>query len=176
MQHSVEPASPRRAAQVRFSDGRVFEAPFGTPLEDFTRTAFPDPRVPVMAALVDGKLKELTWPVSSDVEATPVTLADYDGERIYRRSLSFLLVAAAQQLFPQAQVYVDYPLPFGGYFCEVRGREPFIPQELDRLDRSRLGDRGGQVPVAPTDDHLSPLLVDDLDLGIGEHNGVGDLL
>jgi uridine kinase len=43
-------------------------------------------------------------------------------------------VAAAQQLFPQAQVYVDYPLPVGGYFCEVRGREPFSPQELDRLE------------------------------------------
>ncbi len=133
-QYPVESASPRRAAQVRFSDGRGFEAPIGTPLEDFTRAAFPDPLVPVMAALVDGKLKELTWSVTCDVEATPVTLADSDGERIYRRSLSFLLVAAAQQLFPQAQVYVDYPLPFGGYFCEVRGREPFTPQELDRLE------------------------------------------
>ncbi len=130
----VKPAPPRRAAQVRFPDGRVFEAPIGTPLEYFTRAAFPAPRVPVMAALVDGKLKELTWPVACDVEAAPVTLADNDGERIYRRSLSFLLVAAAQQLFPQAQVYVDYPLPFGGYFCEVRGREPFTPQELDRLE------------------------------------------
>ena len=130
----VKPASPRRAAQVRFSDGRVFEAPIGTPLEAFARAAFPDPRVPVMAALVDGKLKELTWPVACDVEAAPVTLADSDGERIYRRSLSFLLVAAAQQIFPQAQVYVDYPLPFGGYFCEVRGREPLTPHELDRLE------------------------------------------
>ena len=129
----VRPASPRRAAQVCFPDGRTFEAPIGTPLEDFARAAFPAPPVPVMAALVDGKLKELTWPVACDVEATPVTLADSDGVRIYRRSLSFLLVAAAQKLFPQAQVYVDYPLPFGGYFCLVRGREPFTPQELDQL-------------------------------------------
>ena len=130
----VRPASPRRGAQVRFPGGRVFEAPIGTPLEAFARAAFPDPRVPVMAALVDGKLKELTWPVTRDVEAAPVTLADSDGVRIYRRSLSFLLVAAAQKLFPQAQVYVDYPLPFGGYFCEVRGRGPFTPQELDLLE------------------------------------------
>jgi len=129
----VRPASPRRTAQVRFPDGRVFEGPIGTPLEAYVRAAFPDPPVPVMAALVDGKLKELTWSVTCDVEATPVTLADSDGVRIYRRSLSFLLIVAAQELFPQAQVYVDYPLPFGGYFCQVRGREPFTPQELDRL-------------------------------------------
>ena len=134
IQHPVEPASPRRAARVRFPDGRVFEAPIGTPLEASVRIAFPDPPVPVMAALVGGKLKELAWPVACDVEAAPITLADSDGERIYRRSLSFLLVVAAQQLFPQAQVYVDYPLPFGGYFCEVRGREPFTPQELDQLE------------------------------------------
>ena len=129
----MKPASPRKTAQVRFPDGRVFEGPIGTPLEDYVQAAFPDPPVPVMAALVNGKLRELTWPVTCDVEATPVTLADSDGVRIYRRSLSLLLVAAAQQLFPQAQVYVDYPLPFGGYFCQVRGREPFTPQELDRL-------------------------------------------
>jgi uridine kinase len=129
----VTPASPRRAAQVRFPDGRTFEAPIGTPLEAYLRAAFPDPPVPVMAALVDGKLKELTWPVACDVEVTPLTLADSDGVRIYRRSLSFLLVAAAQKLFPQAHVYMDHSLPFGGYFCQVRGREPFTPQELDRL-------------------------------------------
>ncbi len=130
---AVRPSSPRRAAQVRFPDGRTFEAPIGTPLEAFVQAAFPDPPVPVMAALVDGKLKELTWSVGCDVKAAPVTLADSDGVRIYRRSLSFLLVAAAQKLFPQVQVYVDYPLPFGGYFCQARGREPFTPQELDRL-------------------------------------------
>jgi uridine kinase len=129
----VTPASPRRAAQVRFPDGRTLEAPIGTPLEAYVRAAFPDPAVPVMAALVDGKLKELTRPVTCDVEAAPVTLAESDGGRIYRRSLSFLLVAAAQQLFPQAHVYIDHSLPFGGYFCQVRGREPFTPQELDRL-------------------------------------------
>jgi uridine kinase len=134
IQPAVTPASPRRAAQVCFPDGRTFEAPIGTPLEAYIQAAFPDPPVPMMAALVDGKLKELTWSVTCDVEAVPVTLADSDGGRIYRRSLSFLLVAAAQKLFPQAQVYVDYPLPFGGYFCEVRGREPFSPQELDRLE------------------------------------------
>lgn len=127
------PASPRRAAQARFPDGRTFEAPIGTPLEAFVRAAFPDPPVPVMAALMDGKLRELTRPVTCDVEVAPVTLADSDGVRIYRRSLSFLLVAAAQKLFPQTHVYVDHSLPFGGYFCQVRGREPFTPQELGRL-------------------------------------------
>jgi uridine kinase len=130
---SVTLVSPRRAAQVRFPDGRTFEAPIGTPLEAFVRAAFPDPPVSVMAALVDGKLRELTWLVACDVEAVPVTLAESDGGRIYRRSLSFLLVAAAQKLFPQAHVYIDHSLPFGGYFCQVRGREPFTPQELDRL-------------------------------------------
>ena len=144
---TVRPTSPRRAAQVRFPDGRVFETSVGTPLEDFVRAAFPAPVVPVMAALVDGKLKELTWPVACDVEAAPITLADSDGERIYRRSLSFLLVAAAQQLFPQAQIYVDYPLPFGGYFCQVRGREPFTPQELDRLEARMREMVAADLPV-----------------------------
>jgi uridine kinase len=33
-------------------------------------------------------------------------------------------------LFPEAEIFVDHSLPFGGYFCEVRGRAPFTEEEL----------------------------------------------
>ena len=86
--------------------------------------------VPVMAALVNGELRELTYPVWSDARVDPVLLSDSDGVRIYRRSLSFLLVTVVRELFPQVQVFVDHTLPFGGFFCQVQGREPFGPEEL----------------------------------------------
>jgi uridine kinase len=64
----------------------------------------------------------------------PVFLSDSDGVRIYRRSLSFLLITAVRELFPEAQVFVDYTLPFGGFFCQVRGREPFNGEELAQIE------------------------------------------
>ena len=39
-----------------------------------------------VAAVVDGRLRELTMPLVSDADVAPVTLNDTDGSRIYRRS------------------------------------------------------------------------------------------
>jgi uridine kinase len=130
----IHPATPRDSAQVWFDDGRVFEGPIGTPLEDFVRAAGSDPQAPTVAALIDNELRELTYRVESDVEVTPVTMAHSDGFRIYRRSLAFLLVAVAHELFPEATIFVDHSLTFGGYFCQVKGRQPFSAQELAQIE------------------------------------------
>ena len=127
-------SAPRETAQVWFDDGRVFEGPIGTPLEAFIRTAGSDPRVPTVAALINDELRELAYRVEGDVEVIPITMSDSDGFRIYRRSLVFLLVTAADELFPEASLYVDHSLTFGGYFCQVQGRRPFDPDELAQID------------------------------------------
>jgi uridine kinase len=131
---SVWSAKPRETAQVRFPDGRTFEAPVGTVLEQYVKVALDDSPVPFIAALVNGELRELTYQVQSDVRATPIFLSDSDGVRIYRRSLSFLLMTVVRELFPEAQSFVDYTLPFGGFFCQVRGREPFSAPELAQIE------------------------------------------
>ena len=123
----------RDDVQVRLPDGRVFVSDRGTPLSDFLRTAYPSGTNPPVVAIVEGKLRELAWPVDRDVEAIPVFLSDSDGIRIYSRSLSFLLVVVVAELFPKAHVYIDYSVPHGGYFCRVEGRKPFTSRELSRI-------------------------------------------
>ena len=131
-------SEPRKTVLVQFNDGRFFEAPLGTTLASFVQAAYNDCPVPIVAALIDCRLRELTYCVTRDIEVTPVAINDSDGMRIYRRSLTFLLVVAAHQLFPQVQVYVDHSLTFGGLFCEVHGREPLTAQEVAILeDRMR---------------------------------------
>jgi len=125
---------PRQTAQARFPDGRTFEAPVGTPVEEYMQAAFPDSPVLVIAALVNGELRELTYPMQSDARVEPVFLSDSDGVRIYRRSLAFLLVTAVRELFPETQIFVDHTLPFGGFFCQVLGREPFSDEELAQIE------------------------------------------
>jgi uridine kinase len=131
---AIHSAQPRDTAQVWFDDGRVLEGPIGTPLEDFIRSAGSDPQAPTVAALINSELRELTYRVEGDIEVTPITMAHSDGFRIYRRSLAFLLVMAVHELFPEATVYVDHSLTFGGYFCQVQGREPFTVEELAQIE------------------------------------------
>jgi len=124
--------------QIHLADGRVFEAPRNTPLRRILKHAFPADGNPLIAAIVDGVLRELAWPVTRDVHVEPVRLTDSDGMRIYSRSLSFLLIAVAAELFPLAQVHIDYSVPHGGYFCRVEGRRPLTDADLGRLKARML--------------------------------------
>jgi len=130
---NVRIAQPRDTVQVTLPGDLTLEGPLGTTVETFLRAAFPDPPVPYIVALVDGKLRELTYAVKRDCKVEPLDLSQSDGVRVYRRSLSFLMVAAAHKLFPGVEIFVDHSLPFGGYFCEVRNRTPFTDAELQAL-------------------------------------------
>jgi uridine kinase len=110
----------------------------GTPLEHYFRAALGESDVPFIAALVNGELRELSFKIWRDASVKPLFLSDSDGIRIYRRSLSFLLITVVRELFPEAFVFVDHSLPFGGFFCEVGGRKAFSAEELAQIeDRMR---------------------------------------
>ncbi|HSN77839.1 MAG TPA: nucleoside kinase, partial [Anaerolineae bacterium] len=130
----INPAQPRADVQVRFPDGRILQGAPGTTLEEFACVANPDPTVPIVAALVEGELQELALPVARDLDVAWVDMASQDGMRIYRRSLTFLLVAAVSELFPGARLHIDYSMTFGGLFCHVAARAPFTPDELQALE------------------------------------------
>ncbi len=124
---------PRTDVQARFPDGRAFNGPLGTPIEAFVQAAQLQGPGLVVAALVNGRLRELSRPLDYDANIVPITTADSDGVRIYRRSLSFLLIAAAAQLFPDHTISIHHSMPFGGYYCERDDQRPLTPDELDRL-------------------------------------------
>lgn len=117
---------------MKFTDGRIYEGPLRTELRHFVDAAGAEKPwpFPMVAALIDDELRELTYHIDRDVEVTPLGTDDRDGSRIYRRSLTFLLVVAVHQLFPEAEVIVDHSVTFGGYYCEVQGRPQFTAEEL----------------------------------------------
>ncbi|NTW09381.1 MAG: nucleoside kinase, partial [Anaerolineaceae bacterium] len=51
-----------------------------------------------------------------------------------RRSVTFLLEAAFDELFPEAILKVDHSVSSGGFYCEVTGREPLSMEELTSLE------------------------------------------
>lgn len=135
---AIQQVQPRDTARVWFDDGRIFEGPIGTSLGEFVQAAGSDPLAPTVAALIDMELRELAYRVDEDIDVTPVTMAHSDGLRIYCRSLVFLLVTAVQELYPAAIIYVDHSLTFGGYFCQVYGREPFNTEDLVQIEARML--------------------------------------
>jgi uridine kinase len=111
------------------------------------------PRHPrVVAVLVNGRLRELSLPLLRDADLVPVTMADSDGVRIYRRSLSFLMIAAAADVFPGDSISIQHSMPFGGYYCErtIAGeREPSIDAgDLVRLKVRMRALVDADLPIA----------------------------
>ncbi len=130
----VQQVKPRKTVEVHLADGRVLRGPRGTKVGDFL-LALDDLRdPPLMGAIVNGELRELTYPINMDAKVQPVTMGDSDGMRIYRRSLSLLLETAFEELFPNATLTIDHSVASGGYYCQVRGRPPLSIAELAELE------------------------------------------
>ncbi len=134
MKDKVWFSAPRDTVQVRLEDGRVLEGPVNTPLEAFVAKAAQEGEPPIVAALVDGELRELTFPVTRDVDVRLLSNATGDGKRIYQRSLILLMLAAVRELYPEARITVDYAVTMTGLLCEVHGRPPFTASEIATLE------------------------------------------
>jgi uridine kinase len=135
---SISSASIRKNVQVRFDNGRAFNGPKGTSAEAFMLAAAPRTNGRIVASLINGQLRELSEPLNADAHLVPVSMADSDGVRIYRRSLSFLMIAAAADVFPQETITVHHSMPFGGYYCQRDGGRRLNDNELASLrDRMR---------------------------------------
>ncbi|RME81097.1 MAG: nucleoside kinase [Caldilineae bacterium] len=155
----VVPAEPRTNVRVTFEDGRVFKAPRGTKLVEFVRVATAgDGQPEAIAAVFNNKLTELNRPVDQDGYVRLIRLNHPDGARIYRRSLTFLLIAVAHRLFPEARVYVEHSITKGGYYCEVEGRPPFTVEELKRLEEEMRAVVDADLPIERTEVPLAEAL------------------
>ena len=120
--------------EIHLPDGRTLEGPRGASAEKFLSAIQADLPAPVVGVVVNGELHELTYPILMESRVQPVTMADSDGARIYRRSLTFLLEAAFSNLFPSASLYIDHSVSSGGYYCHARGRGSFEPAEIKALE------------------------------------------
>jgi len=125
---------PRSTVEVHLPDQRVLSGPRHTPIGMFFKHLEDETSAPIVGAVVNGELRELTYPISMDARVYPVTMAEADGARIYRRSITFLLEMAFEDLFPEGSLGIDHSVSSGGYFCTVSGRPPLTVKDLNRLD------------------------------------------
>jgi uridine kinase len=139
MSNSIQPVAPRATVEIHLPDGRVFSGPRNTPVGEFLRKLPEWENPPIAGAIVNGELRELSYPVEVDARVRPVTMSDADGARIYRRSLIFLLEAAYTDLFPDSTLSIDHSISSGGFYCQTVGRQPLGIEELRALEE-RMGE------------------------------------
>ena len=126
-------STPRSTVEIHLPDGRVIHGPRGAPVGDFLQLV-QSPSIPVVGAVVNGDLRELTYPIQMEAHVRPVTMAEADGMLFYRRSLTFLLDAAFEDIFPDAMLTVDHSVSSGGYYCQVSDPTLLTRKNLAKLE------------------------------------------
>lgn len=141
------------------NDGKRYEVPFLKRLGDFSdevcKTVTDEKtgvEYPVLAALVDHKLKELDYRLSMSHEVEFIGYNHPDGRRTYLRSLCFVLQNAVRELFPDKVLIVDHSLPSGLYcnICDVELREDGrrVPVLLSDADLAAIKKRMHEIVAA----------------------------
>lgn len=130
----IELVQPGPTVEVHLPDGRVLRGPRNAPVGRFLRVLPEADDPPIVGAVINGELRELTYPIKMDAVVRPVTMGDPDGALIYRRSLVFLLETAFEQRFPHAVLQVDHSVSSGGYYCQVVNHPTLTEDELQALE------------------------------------------
>ncbi|RKZ01580.1 MAG: nucleoside kinase [Candidatus Hydrothermota bacterium] len=109
------------------------EVPSASNLLDILQRTDIKSKFPIIAAHVDNKLVSLRYRLLSDATVKFIDLQHPDGQRVYERSLEFLLTYAAQHVLPDTRILVLHSYR-NGIYCEADRDEPLTEQEVKAIE------------------------------------------
>jgi len=118
---------------VTLPDGSTREVSPGTPVLDVAAGISPNLAKSALAAVVDGKLVDLTFPLHHDSVVRIVTDRSAEALPLLRHSTAHLMAAAVTQLFPGAQCGIG-PATDEGFFYDFIVDRPFVPEDLEKIE------------------------------------------
>ena len=119
---------------ITLPDGSQRSLPAGSLVRDVAEGISPRLAQAALAAVVDGKLVDLTFPLNADASVRVVTDKSPEALMLYRHSTAHLLAAAVTNLFPSVQCGIGPPTDEGFFYDFVVPR-PFVPEDLDAIER-----------------------------------------
>src|SRR6185503_5254221 len=86
-----------------------------------------------VAAVVNGRLVDLTFPLREDASVRIVTPESPEALALLRHSTAHLMAAAVTALFPGTQCGIG-PATEEGFFYDFIVSRPFVPEDLDTIE------------------------------------------
>jgi threonyl-tRNA synthetase len=87
----------------------------------------------VVAARVDGALRDLAYELDDGNEVEPVAVDSSEGRDILRHSTAHVLAQAVQDLFPDAKLGIGPPVE-NGFYYDFDVETPFVPEDLEKIE------------------------------------------
>src|SRR5215470_1993950 len=118
---------------VTLPDGSNREIAAGAPVRAVAEAISPGLAKAALAAIVDDKLVDLTYPLERDANVKIVTDRSPEALALYRHSTAHLLAAAVTNLFPGVQCGIG-PATDEGFFYDFVVPRPFVPEDLEKIE------------------------------------------
>ncbi len=119
---------------VTLPDGSTRGAPAGAPVSAVASDISPRLAKHALAAIVDDRMVDLSYPLDDDVAVRFVTPDAPEALDLYRHSTAHLMAAAVTALFPEAQCGIG-PAIDDGFFYDFVVDRPFVPEDLQAIER-----------------------------------------
>ncbi|HUZ18451.1 MAG TPA: nucleoside kinase, partial [Spirochaetia bacterium] len=133
--------------RVVLPNSSTIEVPYGTRVSELLeKTDVEKPAYPIAAALVNNELTSLSFKIEVNCELKLVTADSDQGARVYRRSLCFLLMIAACDLFPDRRLIIGHSLG-DSYYYHFDGIGLVDEADIERMKRRMRELVGKQLPI-----------------------------
>jgi threonyl-tRNA synthetase len=119
---------------VTLPDGSTHTVSSGTLAREVAAGISPRLAKAALAAMVNGRLVDLSCPLETDAAVRIVTPESPDALVLCRHSAAHLLAAAVTSLFPSVQCGIG-PATDEGFFYDFVVDRPFVPEDLEAIEK-----------------------------------------
>jgi threonyl-tRNA synthetase len=130
---------------VTLPDGSSRPMPAGATAGDVAAQISPGLARAALAAVVDDRLVDLSYPLRRDARVRLVTKDSPEALELYRHSTAHLMAAAVTNLFPGVQCGIGPAIEDGFYYDFVVDR-PFVPEDLEAIEKKMKELAGQDLP------------------------------
>jgi len=120
--------------KLTFADGTIREYPNGITLQALSNEFAGQYQSLIVGAKVNNKVRDLCTSLDEDCHVEFLDLYTVDGIRFYQRSLSFLLVRAVNELYPESKVIIKHSLS-KGFYCEIERERPLSQADVLAIEQ-----------------------------------------
>jgi threonyl-tRNA synthetase len=120
-------------AKLQLPDGSILEGTDGTSVLDYIKQIGPGLAKAAIAAILDGRLVDLSIPVVGEAKLVVITAKDDKGLEILRHSCAHLMAEAICAIWPKTKL-VYGPTVADGFYYDIDLDEPIRPEDFERIE------------------------------------------
>jgi threonyl-tRNA synthetase len=123
-----------KSVKVQLPDGSTLEVPQGSTALDVAKRIGTGLAKAALAARIDGKLCDLTTPITQDCSLQILTWKDEDGREVFRHTSTHIMAQAVKRVIPEAKLTIGPPLEDGFYY-DFDLPEPIGPDAIAQIEQ-----------------------------------------